>query len=106
MSSYQHPFYPLLNRLWLCLIIVTGLPVASIAQADSLPVIRYTGIVRSGRDGSPVAGASVKVKGSPKATMTDEKGGFLVLARPGDTLMITSVGFASIVCPCDKKSNN
>lgn len=106
MSSYKPPFYPLLNRLWLCLIIGTGLPVASIAQVDSLPVIKFTGVVRSGRDGSPVAGASVKVKGSPRATMTDEKGSFLVLARPGDTLLITSVGFASIACPCDSRNHN
>ncbi|HVW60100.1 MAG TPA: SusC/RagA family TonB-linked outer membrane protein [Puia sp.] len=106
MYNYKYPFYPRLHRLWLCLIIGLGLPVASFAQADSLAVAKFTGIVRSGKDGSPVAGASVKVKGSARSTMTNEKGSFFVLARPGDTLEITSIGFASIICPCDSRNRN
>lgn len=98
---FHIPFLPPLNLLWLCILTGLGLPVASFAQADSLPVTRFSGIVRSSRDGSPVAGASVKVKGTSRATMTNEKGSFFVLARPGDTLEITSIGFSRIVCPCD-----
>jgi len=109
MALYKYPFSPILHPLWLCLVFGLGLPVASFAQADSLPVVPLTklsGIVRSGRDGSPVAGASVKVKGSSKATMTNEKGSFLLLARPGDTLVVTSVGFATLLSPCSVQDRN
>lgn len=103
----HNPFFPPVPILiCLCLIAVLGLPAVSFAQADSTAVARFTGIVKSGRDGSPVAGASIKVKGSSKTTMTDGKGNFFVLAKPGDTLVITSVGFSSITCPCDAKSRS
>jgi TonB-linked SusC/RagA family outer membrane protein len=106
MSNSRYPYTLSFFSVWLCLITVLGLPVASFAQADTPAVLKFTGIVRSGRDGTPVAGASVKVKGSPHATMTDARGSFLVLAKPGDTLVITSVGFSSIVCPCDGKNTS
>ncbi|MHA4808441.1 SusC/RagA family TonB-linked outer membrane protein [Flavitalea flava] len=94
-----------MNPLWLCTLIGLGLPVATRAQADSLPLLRITpisGVVRSSRDGSPVTGASVMIKGTNKATMTNDKGSFQLLTRPGDTLDITAVGFAHILCPCNK----
>lgn len=105
MSTFKNPFFrPLKNLypLWLCILAGLGLPAASFAQADSLPVTRISGIVRSSRDGSPVTGATVTVKGTSIATVTNEKGGFYLLARPGDTLDITAIGFSRILCPCNK----
>lgn len=102
MPTHTTQLFPILNRLWLCVLAGMGLSVAAFAQTDTLPLTRVTGVVRSLRDGTPVAGASVKVKGTAKATMTNEKGSFFLLAGPADSLEITSVGFARIVCPCTK----
>ncbi len=43
--------------------------------------------------GSPLAGATVQVKGSSKAVVTDAKGNFTIDAASGDILVISSVGF-------------
>ncbi|MBS1567377.1 MAG: SusC/RagA family TonB-linked outer membrane protein, partial [Bacteroidetes bacterium] len=93
---------PALNRFFLCVLAGMGLSVASFAQTDTLPLTKINGVVRSSRDGTPVAGASVKVKGTAKTTLTNEKGSFVLLAKPGDSLEITSIGFARLVYPCTK----
>jgi TonB-dependent starch-binding outer membrane protein SusC len=45
------------------------------------------------KNGAPVAGASVLVKGTNKGTATDADGNFRIDANEGDVLVITSVGF-------------
>src|SRR6185369_10242880 len=42
----------------------------------------------------PVIGATVTVKGSPKATITNAQGKFSINAGTNDVLVITYVGFA------------
>lgn len=44
-------------------------------------------------DGEPVIGASVTVKGSKFGTATDIDGAFMLKAKPGDVLTISSVGY-------------
>ena len=43
----------------------------------------------------PVAGATILVKQSKKITATDVNGKFTIEANPGQTLVITTVGFES-----------
>jgi hypothetical protein len=51
-----------------------------------------TGLVLSQTDQSPVAGASVVVKGSKVGTSSGFDGKFSIKAREGDVLVITGVG--------------
>lgn len=51
-----------------------------------------TGVVRDAT-GAPVAGATIKVKGTKTSVVSDETGHFSVKAAPGATLTFSSVGF-------------
>lgn len=54
-----------------------------------------TGRIVSGEDQKPVPGATVKVKGSSKVTLTDADGKFSITASDNDVLQISSIGFAT-----------
>ncbi len=47
-------------------------------------------------DGDAIIGATVKVKGTSRATSTDNNGGFSINANDGDDLVITSVGYKNV----------
>lgn len=53
---------------------------------------KFSGSVNSKSD-EPIAGATVIVKQTKKATVTDENGKFNIEAIPGQTLVISSVGY-------------
>jgi len=53
-----------------------------------------SGTVLNDRDDSPVAKATVQVKGSNRGTSTDDKGRFSIAVGATDVLIISSVGFA------------
>jgi TonB-linked SusC/RagA family outer membrane protein len=57
-------------------------------KAQYVPV---KGIIRDSA-GTPLAGASVKIKGSDKGTSTNNDGQFTLDAKPGDVLIISYVG--------------
>jgi TonB-linked SusC/RagA family outer membrane protein len=50
------------------------------------------GVVRD-KDGKPVVGATISVKGQATGTSTSEDGSFSIPAKAGDVLVITSIGF-------------
>ncbi len=58
----------------------------AIAQQQSI-----SGKVTSSKNGNPLNGASVKVKGSAKGTSTNSEGLFTIMAKMGDVLQITMV---------------
>ena len=55
--------------------------------------VEIKGIVKSEDSGEPLIGATVTVKGTKTATLTDIKGEFSINASPGTILVITYVGF-------------
>lgn len=57
---------------------------------DSFPPIM--GLVR-GRDGRPLVGASVLIKGSKKGASTDATGRFMIEVDAGQTLVISYIGY-------------
>jgi TonB-linked SusC/RagA family outer membrane protein len=57
---------------------------------DTIPAI--LGLVR-GRDGRPLAGASVLIKGSKKGASTDPTGRFMIEVNPGQILVISFIGY-------------
>ncbi len=71
------------------LLIVIFLPVFAFAQKA------YTGQVLSSADQSPVAGATVVIKGSKRGTSTGLDGKFLIKANEGDALVISGIGITS-----------
>jgi ferric enterobactin receptor len=52
-----------------------------------------TGKVVDEKDGKPLEGATVSVKGKTAATKTDTKGEFSIAAVKGDVLLVTSINF-------------
>jgi len=56
--------------------------------------------------GEPVAGATISVKGTKRATATNEVGEFTLLANKGDVLVISYVGYASQEVTVKENSTN
>jgi len=52
-----------------------------------------TGHIVSAEDQKPVAGATIKVKGTNRQTQTNSEGSFSITTKDGDILIVTSVGF-------------
>lgn len=50
------------------------------------------GVVRSA-DGAPLAGASVRIKGTKKGTVTDAEGRFSLSVDPGEVLIVSFTGY-------------
>lgn len=48
----------------------------------------------NGPDGKPLAGVSIQIQGTTTGTVTDSEGSFTLQAKPGDILVISSVGYA------------
>ncbi|WEK35086.1 MAG: TonB-dependent receptor [Candidatus Pseudobacter hemicellulosilyticus] len=65
-------------------------PPALLAYAEPAPPIRGRVLTE---DGTPLPGASVKIKGATTGTSTDSSGVFILNARAGQTLVITFVGY-------------
>ncbi len=63
------------------------------AQNQSGDERTVSGTVTSRETGSPVPGASITIKGTKKATTTDDKGNFTIKAAPGQVISISSMGF-------------
>lgn len=57
---------------------------------------RISGRVVSQEDNKPLVGVSVQLKGTRMGTTTGEDGTFSLAARPGDTLLISFVGYDNI----------
>lgn len=53
---------------------------------------RFSGIILDTK-GNPIPGASVVIKGSKTGAATDTKGNFQLNAKPGDIMIVSSVGF-------------
>ena len=62
-------------------------PFTSFAQTS------ISGRVVNQKDGSPVIGATILVKGAKTGTKTDANGNFTINANPGDVLIVSSVSF-------------
>ncbi|MES2331550.1 MAG: SusC/RagA family TonB-linked outer membrane protein [Bacteroidota bacterium] len=58
------------------------------------PPKRISGKVTNAANAQPLVKANVNVKGvTGRATVTDDQGGFSILLSPGETIVITSIGF-------------
>jgi TonB-linked SusC/RagA family outer membrane protein len=73
--------------------------VCSYASAQEKTV---SGSVKNETDGSPMANASVMIKGTAIGTTTNEKGTYSIKATENQTLVISAIGFA----PVEQKIGN
>ncbi|MBL7738558.1 MAG: TonB-dependent receptor [Chitinophagaceae bacterium] len=81
--------HPVLVKHLTCLLsIMLGLLITTTAYAQTT----VTGVVVN-KDGAPVAGATVSVKGKRINTVSGTDGRFSVQANTGDILQVTSVGY-------------
>ncbi|MEO7982572.1 MAG: SusC/RagA family TonB-linked outer membrane protein [Bacteroidota bacterium] len=64
-----------------------------------------SGVVKNPEDGSPVANATVQIKGAKIGTMTDEKGTFSLKAGDNQVLVISAIGFTPVEIKVGNKSN-
>ena len=63
---------------------------ASISQAQEKTI---TGLVKNLEDGKPVVNATIMVKGTKLFTVSADNGNYSIKASPGQTLVVSSVGF-------------
>ena len=52
-----------------------------------------SGVIRDADDNSPLTGVSVSLKGSTRGVQTDASGAFSIMAKKGDILQISYVGY-------------
>jgi TonB-linked SusC/RagA family outer membrane protein len=64
-----------------------------------------TGKVTDSKEGSPLPGVTVTVKGTTKGTTTDASGNFKISASENSTLLISSVGFTSTSVKVGNRTN-
>ncbi|MBX2924495.1 MAG: TonB-dependent receptor [Chitinophagaceae bacterium] len=67
--------------------------------------LTVTGKVVAASNGSPIAGATVSVKGTTSGTTTDENGNFSIAARSGATLVFSFVGFQESETVVNRSTN-
>ena len=91
------PATPALRRLLFSLSLILFFSAAAMAQTVS-------GTVTDGAN-KPVAGATVTVKGTPRATVTNDAGNFSIGAGGADVLVFSSVGFSTHEVPVNGRSN-
>lgn len=77
------------------LIIALSLGLLLLPQAIQAQERTVTGTIVSDDNKSPLAGVTVKVKGTQRIVQTDANGKFSIRMKPGETLQITYVGFQS-----------
>ncbi|MBV7531477.1 TonB-dependent receptor [Chitinophaga sp. sic0106] len=87
----------MLGTVALCSMITAAPP--SLLAAANKPVIvapvrqPVTGKVVDAKDGSPLPGVNIMIKGTSKGTITQPDGTFTLDAQPGDVLVLSLVGY-------------
>jgi TonB-linked SusC/RagA family outer membrane protein len=88
---------PVLSKLLLSLSLILFFSVAAMAQT-------VTGTVTDGAN-KPIAGVTVTVKGTNRATVTNNTGNFSINAGGTDVLVLSSVGFTTQEVPVNRRTN-
>ncbi|UYQ91190.1 TonB-dependent receptor [Chitinophaga horti] len=63
------------------------------AQAGIYQEVSIKGRIINEEDKTPIPGVAVQIKGTTKGAMTDGDGNFKLNAKPGDVIVLSSVGF-------------
>jgi hypothetical protein len=68
-------------------------PICALGQLKDSTLIQFSGIFLDADSLSPVPNVSVQVVGEPRGTTTDFLGAFSFIARAGDTVLFTHIGY-------------
>ncbi|MEC5142905.1 TonB-dependent receptor [Chitinophaga sp. 212800010-3] len=85
-------------------IVIKAKPVTQPATTPPPPV-EIHGIV-TGDKGQPLPGATVAIKGTSTGTITKADGSFVINANPGETLVISMMGYKNISVKFDGKNTS
>jgi hypothetical protein len=83
----------LLYPLFLLTLLNLGFVQKSEAQAKFNGLIQFSGVVVTGDSLRPVPFTSITIKGTYRGTISDYNGFFSMVARPGDTIEFSAIGF-------------
>lgn len=75
------------------LYVLLCLPLLAGAQRNDSALIQFSGIFLDADSLSPVPNVTVQVMGDRRGTTTDYLGAFSFIARPGDTVVFTHIGY-------------
>lgn len=81
----------LLNKYVILAVMLCSFGLASAQNSDG----KISGKVLSEKDGEPLIGVSVMVKGSRVGTVTDLNGAFTLQAKTGETLSVSYIGYTA-----------
>ena len=83
-----------MRNLTLLLILLFGTFLSNNSFAQSA---EYNGTVISQEDGLPLIGVSISIKNTSRGTLTDLDGRFSITSDPGDTLVLSYIGYQTII---------
>ncbi|MFD2034724.1 SusC/RagA family TonB-linked outer membrane protein [Belliella marina] len=67
----------------------------SLDKANAIKLAQITGIVTDAKDGLPIPGVTVLIKGTTKGVATDLDGQFRINVEPGESLIFSFIGYKS-----------
>ena len=76
-------------------LLLLGIFSVFLASTSAFAQSKVSGTIINQRTSTPLAGATVAVKNTSRATVTDEAGRFSIETAQGDVLVISSVGYTS-----------
>lgn len=92
-------FLGCLILLWSSTAMAQTLPIqassVSVLAEESVELATYSGTITSADEGTPLAGASVRVKGTTRGALANNQGQYEVEANPGETLVFSFIGYAT-----------
>ncbi len=83
------------KKVWMLTRLLLILVPAGGAYAQQQPAAKIRGVVQT-VEGKPVPGATIRVKGTSVSTAADAFGQFIIPAKPGDTLIVHTIGFTPL----------
>ena len=86
----------ILRLFYACLLIFLLLPAAVQAQEKTI-----TGTIVSDDNKTPLQGVTIRVKGTRRTAQTDANGKFSLKVNPGETLIVTYVGYQTYEVKAD-----
>src|SRR5665647_3365775 len=89
IQTVRRVTHDLLNKYVILAMMLCSFGLVSAQKTDG----KVSGTVLSDKDGEPLIGVSVMVKGTGIGTITDFNGVFTIEAKTGETLMFSYIGY-------------
>ena len=87
------------NKFFCCLLLLL---LSLFASAQEKTV---SGVVKNPADGTPIAKASVQIKGTKFGTFTNDQGAYSIKVNGNQTLVISAIGFSTVEIKVDSQTS-